>query len=197
MLSPVIRQTEMVMACHHHEWHTVKYRGKRDLVSIKASYRLSLCADCCRRLSGWAELLGSGNDSELFPVRLPELRGQSESQIKYAMSVRDRQLKSVSPLLFALLKDESDLAIALWRGIIIRLMITSSPYWLSNKKGIFLKDLIQMATDVMKPPATVKPIAGMHPDSRTAYQQLRLENPTLLERALALNPIGMFDQAHA
>lgn len=195
MLSPVTRQSEMTMACGHHEWHMVKYRGTRDLRAIKSSYRFSVCAECSKRISFWND--NSGFDTEIFPMRLPELRGQSEAQIRYATDIRNRQWKAVSPLLFSLVKDESDLAITLWRAVVIRFMITSGPYWLRNKRPIGHNDLVMMVVDVMNPPVNWRPSSNIDIKNNSAYKQLKIENPALLARVLDHNPVGMFSKATA
>lgn len=195
MLSPVTRQTEMTMACKHREWHTVKYRGTRDLQAIKSSYRQSVCSECSQRIAGWAKLLGTGSD--LFPMRLPELRGQSEAQIKYATDVRDRQWKAVSPLLVHLVKDESDLAITLWRAVVIRFMLSGGVYWLRNKSTLGHNDLVNMVIDVMSPPANWKPVVNIEAKNDSPYQHLKIQSPSLLKRVLEHNPVGMFSEETA
>lgn len=196
MLSFTARKTQVTMGCGHQIWETLKYRGSNDLRAIKASYRMALCQECVSSIDRWLSL--SGSSQTPFPVRLPEIRGQSDAQIRYGQAIRDKQFRELSPVMTQLVMEATELSLSLWRALLIHFMVSSASYWISNKEGFSSHQIHKMIIDVSKPSYSRANFAEkMKKGGFSSFDQLNFENPALLKRVMEHNPTGMFSKETA
>lgn len=129
MFTPQNRSIEFKMACGHTESASVTYRGNRQLAEERRDMAKSVCAECRRQLETWMK---EDFGTEAFPMDLPPLQGASKAQIDYATKVRAKDFQKYGPLMLALSKMDTELAMHAWRSLYMRYMVTSSRYWLDG-----------------------------------------------------------------
>jgi len=123
------RIVDIKMACGHSEDASLSYRGTRQLASERRDMSMSVCGECRRQLEAW---MTADFGKETFPMDLPPLSGASAAQIGFATKVRDKEFSKYGPLMLALSKMDTELAMQAWRSLYMRFMVTSSRYWLDG-----------------------------------------------------------------
>lgn len=149
------RIVDIKMACGHSEDASLSYRGSRQLASERRDMSMALCSECRRQLEAW---MTAEFGTEKFPMDLPPLTGASPAQIGFATKVRDKDFAKYGPLMLALSKMKTDLAVQAWRSLYMRFMVTSSRFWLDGmpKDGRDQFTVWHWASEVrylMKPPS--------------------------------------------